>query len=239
MATVMHTTELFVLLSALTMLFAPALAVRTNGAPQRDVSASSAMATSCDPDSGLVDQYKISAAGMADIRIYTTTTSSSVIDFYQYGSLQNAYGGSDAITRSNISTIIVHKNAITEEHSLIVINGPPLEPKRPFVRMSVEISSLPANISLAVRDDPNSDTFELSPDAATLSLEWAWKNPYSDGVAVLMRDKNFCVDVSVSKNTHPTFWTFMSGGGFTGVRKNFQRRDSDDRLPKEPFRSRY
>lgn len=158
-----------------------------------------------------VDRYHVTSQGLpGDIYIAATSSSSSVTEFYDYSGGSLTYSGTNWIIQ-NTSTIGIHRDSNTEKHSLILLNGPPLEVGDAFVRASVEVSKLPVSAQVAVVDDPKTDTFEISPEDGTLVVNWRWKNPNSDGIAITIPQNSFCVDVRVLSTTHPSKWIFYSG----------------------------
>lgn len=165
----------------------------------------------CDADSFLADRYRLSGEGLPEVFIETVDSATNVDTFYNYRRSSLFYAASKEITTDNATTLAIHRDTSTGDHSLIILNGPPLENGDSYVRMSVEVSNLPRSANIAVRDDPETDIFRLSRITGKARASWAWKQPYSDGVAISMPGKDFCVDIKVLTNTYPTEWKFYSG----------------------------
>lgn len=164
----------------------------------------------CGVDTKLSEGYRISAEGMEDIHVSTVDSETAVETFYSYRTdLQ--YAAANYLMVPNVTILAVHRNVLTEEHSLIILNGPPLATEKDkFVDMSLRVTNLPRTAEVAVRDDPNTDQFRLFTARRTLWVKWAWKMPFSDGVAVRMPQKDFCVDIEILRNSYPSMWNFVS-----------------------------
>lgn len=172
--------------------------------PEKDVS--------CPTGLELEGRYRISADGLEDVFISKISTEALVKDFYGYSGSSLTYAAADYITRDNASTIIVHEEASTGKHSLIIVNGAPLSTADgEFVNMVVEVSQLPSTFSVELIDDPNVDTFIASPTAGTVEAAWTWKRPYTDGIVISMPQEEFCIDLTVISNTYASVWNFFSG----------------------------
>lgn len=145
---------------------------------------------------------------MPDTLLDAVETATTVEDFYRYSGSQN--GAAREVIVSNASTIAVHRDVNNDEYSLLLLNGPPLMAGDNYVQMDVEVSRLPATAIMAVTDDPATDSFSYSPTTGTITANWAWKQPYSDGIAIRMPKEKFCVDITILSNTYPTEWKFYS-----------------------------
>lgn len=163
---------------------------------------------SCPVGSAAMGRYRVSAAGMPDTLLDAVETATTVEDFYRYSGSQN--GAAREVIVSNASTIAVHRDVNNDEYSLLLLNGPPLMAGDNYVQMDVEVSRLPATAIMAVTDDPATDSFSYSPTTGTITANWAWKQPYSDGIAIRMPKEKFCVDITILSNTYPTEWKFYS-----------------------------
>lgn len=164
----------------------------------------------CPIGSKLLKGYQISAEGMPSVRISTVDSDTSVENFYKYRTDLH-YAASNILMVQNVTILAVHRNRLTEDHSLIILNGPPLTRRRNrFVRMSLRVTKLPRTAQVAVMDDPETDQFRLFRSRRTLWVKWAWKRPFSDGIAVRMPGNDFCVDIEVLRNNRPSRWNFFS-----------------------------
>lgn len=104
----------------------------------------------------------------------------------------------------------MHQDTKTGAHSLIILNGPPLANDNDYVHMAVRVDKLPEEAQVAVMDDPDTDSFVVFRQERATEVNWSWKRPYSDGIAISMPMKEFCIDVTVLNNTYPSEWKFYS-----------------------------
>lgn len=167
-------------------------------------------AITCPVGTEAADGYRVTGPGLSDdLVIFPSTSASTVADFYEYGT-NLFYSAIDTIVAENVTGIVVHNDSNSGVHSLIIVNGPPLAVQDKYVRMSVRVSNLPATAQVAVMDDPDTDSFMAFPAEGVVEATWAWKQPNSDGIAISMPQKDFCVDITILSNTYASVFNFFS-----------------------------
>lgn len=164
----------------------------------------------CAPGLTIADRWRISRSGTTITYISALQTTSSVEDFYDYSKGYLVYAAATEIVIENVTTIAVHHDTSLDEYSILLVNGPPLSVPTGYVHMEVEVSKLPITASIAVMDDPITDKFSINPDNGTAIANWHWKQPFTDGVAFRLPNKDFCLNINVLKNTYPSRWNFNS-----------------------------
>eukprot|EP00190_Bangiopsis_sp_CCMP1999_P000021 CAMPEP_0198726058 /NCGR_PEP_ID=MMETSP1475-20131203/3237_1 /TAXON_ID= ORGANISM="Unidentified sp., Strain CCMP1999" /NCGR_SAMPLE_ID=MMETSP1475 /ASSEMBLY_ACC=CAM_ASM_001111 /LENGTH=821 /DNA_ID=CAMNT_0044487937 /DNA_START=83 /DNA_END=2544 /DNA_ORIENTATION=+ len=166
----------------------------------------------CADGEAVVSRWEVSSEGHEPIVIRATETDDNVEKLYNYRTAGDSqFSAKNSFNRRDKSVILVHRDNSTEEYSLMVQNGMPTKAGNGFVRLDMQISGLPDSALFAVRDDPTADGFALANNTALMS--WLWKRPYTDGAALRMPNKDFCVDVEVIVGSHSSLeFLFISEG---------------------------
>ena len=108
--------------------------------------------------------------------IYPIMTSSSAVAFYNYSALD--YNGLMGEELPRHTLLFVHRNAATNALSLIIVHNAP--DAGSAGRASFQIDGLPSAASLALRDDPTRDSYDL----ANGRFQWEWASGHTDGLVI-------------------------------------------------------
>lgn len=159
-----------------------------------------------------MDRYEV-ITGRDTFHVIPVTSSSTVEDFYGYGYTttkdSRKYAARYNLLNDNSTMLLFHTDDRTDTTSVIVLLGPPTA-KDVFVRSSIRLSGLPKGFEIAVEDDPV-DKFSADQDNGVVVASWEWIHPHSDGVAIRMPKKDFCLTIEVLDSANVTNWDFYSG----------------------------
>lgn len=171
--------------------------------------ASSFGAITCPVGSEPAEAYRITGSTLDDVIILPAISASTIVDFYEYGTNLD-YSATENIMTENTTSIAVHVDSTTGVRSLILVNGPPLAAGDEYVHMNIDVQGLPPTAQIEVMDDPVTDSFTWDPAQGRMEIDWSWKMPNTDGVAISIPNKDFCVDVNVLSNTYVSSFSFFS-----------------------------